>query len=374
MPFSPGKVMPSPAPPAATTYTGGWPGERHNPLTLVLSPPMTRQTILRIMIFGFGLMVFLVLAAAYFGYQGSNDIQDSAQNLVREGAVTPERGAKVATRIETETQKLLDELTLILGLCFILALGGAVLTVWVTNRAFQRLTWQAEELNRVSWHLVQSHERISRRFSHEMHDELGQSLTGLKGMIKRANPQNVGELRGQMLTVLEEVMQSVRELAQLLRPVILDDFGLDAGLRWLTERFSQRTRIEVHYQSDFSERLSDPIETHLFRIGQEALTNIAKHSGATQAWVRLHVAPTRVTLEIEDNGHGMSEAPMPGFGAESQSARISLGMVGMRARVRQINGELKVENRKEGGLRIHAEVPREGPDSDDQQEDTDLIS
>jgi signal transduction histidine kinase len=217
------------------------------------------------------------------------------------------------------------------------------------------MEWQAEELARVSWQMVENHEKIARRFSHELHDELGQALTGLKGIVKRAGDFEAH--RAECLTLLDEVLGGVRELSQLLRPVILDDLGLDAGLRWLTERFSQRTRVEVEYSSNVGERLSEPLETHLFRITQEALTNIARHSGATRAWIRLAARRGRIELQIEDNGRGMAES--------NKRNGSGMGMVGMRARARQVDGELKVDNREGGGLRLQVAAPMRWPDADD---------
>jgi signal transduction histidine kinase len=317
------------------------------------------------MILGFGVMVLLVVGAAYIGYQGSRSIQDNAQDLVREHLVDSNRGAALEARIEKQSEELLGELTWILGACFVLAVVGSALTIWITNRAFRRLEWQGEELNQVSWHMVDSHETISRRFSHEMHDELGQALTGLKGVVKRMTPADIESARSEMIEVLDEVLGGVRELSQLLRPVILDDFGLDAGLRWLTERFTQRTQIAVDYQSNFNERLAEPIETQLFRIAQEALTNTARHSGATQARVRLAVNDKTVRLTVEDNGRGIQA---------KAEGRPSLGMVGMRARARQVNGELRVDNRQEGGLRIQVEAPVARRQDGAQQENTDFAS
>jgi len=300
------------------------------------------------MILGFGLVVLLVVGAAYVGYQGSQSIRDNAQDLVREHLVDTHRASMLEGRIERESQDLLRALLWILGACFILALAGSMATIWITNRAFRRLEWQSEELSQVSWHLVDGHEQMARRFSHEMHDELGQALTGLRGMVRRMPAVDV-EAKREMTEVLDEVLRDVRELSQLLRPVILDDLGLDAGLRWLTERFTQRTRIAVDYQSNLLDRMTDQIETQLFRITQEALTNIARHSGASEAWVRLAAEGKSLRLTVEDNGHGLADkAPVE---------RRSLGMVGMRARARQAGGELRVENREEGGLRIEVLVP-----------------
>jgi signal transduction histidine kinase len=161
------------------------------------------------------------------------------------------------------------------------------------------------------------------------------------------------------------VLQNVRKLSQVLRPVILDDFGLDSGLRWLCERFTQRTQVPVAYTSNSVERLPESVETHLFRITQEALTNIARHSEATEASVSFAVTDRTVHLEIADNGHGLR----PSLGPKNPS----LGMVGMRARARQLGGELTVENRSKGGLRIRVEVPLHQAESNGNQEDPSFV-
>lgn len=321
---------------------------------------MDRQTVLRIMAIGFGLMVLLVLLVAYFGYQQSRSIQNNAQDLVREGLLNSERGATLEAQIEKESSQLLDELAWLLGACLILAVGGSIASIWVTNRAFQRMERQTDELNQVSWHLVDAHEKISQRFSHEMHDELGQALTGLKSMLKTTTGADLEAHRDELVGVLDQVMRDVRELSQLLRPVILDDFGLDAGIRWLVDRFRQRTGIQAEYSSDFQGRLGELTETHLFRIAQEALTNVARHSAATAAWVRLEVSHEKVTLTIEDNGSGMGDGLHTG----------RLGLVGIRARVRQLNGTLRLENRENGGLRVWAQVPFRQAEHVYEQEDS----
>ncbi len=306
-----------------------------------------RRTVLRTMLLGFMLMIALVASAAYFGYRGSLSIRESARALIRERLID-ERGAELETNIEQESEALLSDLTWLLGACLVLAASGAAVAVWVTDRSFRRLEQQTEELGKVSWHLVDSHEKMARRFSHEMHDEMGQSLTGLKSMLQRSPDPH----REEMVEVINEVMRDMRELSQILRPVILDDYGLDAALRWLCERYVQRTQINLSYESNFSGRLAGPLETHLFRVAQEALTNVARHSHATSASMLLDVDSGTVRLTIEDVGRGL-ESELPAGG--------SLGMVGMRARMRQLDGKLLVENRSAGGLRIRAEAPRHAP-------------
>jgi signal transduction histidine kinase len=148
---------------------------------------------------------------------------------------------------------------------------------------------------------------------------------------------------------VDEAIANVRELSQLLRPVILDDFGLEASLRWLAEKFSQRTRVKVECESALAGRLESGTETHLFRIAQEALTNIARHSGATRVFINLAAEVDIVRLVVQDDGCGLSP--------DRQDSPASLGLIGMRARARECGGNLHLEPVTPHGLRIAVEVP-----------------
>jgi len=179
----------------------------------------------------------------------------------------------------------------------------------------------------------------------------------VRANLTKGSTHDLPSLRADCLHLVDESIANVRELSQLLRPVILDDFGLDAGLRWLAEKFGQRTRLKVDYESDFTGRLPDETETHLFRIAQEAFTNIARHSEATEVKISLLHRDQSIHLIIEDNGKGLP----------NQSDDIiyspSLGMVGMRARARQSGGELTATSRQPHGLRIEIVVPLQSPAS-----------
>jgi len=201
--------------------------------------------------------------------------------------------------------------------------------------------------------MLETQETTARRFSHELHDELGQSLTALKANLASLRRPDVPSQRlDDCLQLVDDSLRNVRELAQLLHPTILDDFGLDAGLRWLSERFMQRTGIDVDYTSTFSKRLGDEKETHLFRIAQEALTNVARHSGATRVGIRLSGDQNEVRLGISDNGSGLRNGGPAGEGG--------MGMIGMRARARSAGGELILESSGGQGLRIEVRVPVRG--------------
>jgi signal transduction histidine kinase len=243
------------------------------------------------------------------------------------------------SRIDERSAQLLRESLGLLSGCLLLALVCSIFTVRITTQLFRKMEQQSSDLARVTWHMLESQETAARRFSHELHDELGQSLTAIKANVAALDPTappDPARLEDCRL-LIDEAIQNVRELSHLLRPTILDDFGLDAGIRWLTERFGQRTGIEIDYRSDFHERLADQIETHLFRIVQEALTNVARHSGATRVAIQLERSGSRVHLTVKDNGHGFQ-----GNGASSNKS--GLGLVGMRARAESVGGELQISS------------------------------
>ncbi len=253
--------------------------------------------------------------------------------------------------IERQSKDLSDDAALLLGSSFLLAGVCAVLTIQFARQRIQHIQWQSDELNRVSWHMLQTQEEAARRFSHELHDELGQSLAAVRSNLTKGSTHDLDVLRADCLHLVDESIANVRELSQLLRPVILDDFGLDASLRWLTEKFAQRTRLQVAYEGRVEGRFADETETHLFRLAQEAFTNIARHAEATHVKASLTCQGGTIRLCIEDNGKGLPE------GVDDVIQSPSLGMVGMRARARQCGGELSVTNISPHGLRIEAAVP-----------------
>lgn len=263
--------------------------------------------------------------------------------------LTDELLAESDQKIEQQSRDLADESALLLGSCLVLAALCAAATIFFARHSIRRIEWQRDELNRVSWHMLQSQEETARRFSHELHDELGQSLAAVRSNLTSSSQDDKIERRADCVQLVDEAIANVRELSQLLRPVILDDFGLDAGLRWLTEKFGQRTRIKIEYESCLAGRLHSDTETHLFRIAQEALTNIARHSQATKVIIMLEAEVAIVRLTIIDNGCGL--AP------DRQESPASLGLIGMRARARECGGTFTLQPVQPNGLRIVVEVP-----------------
>jgi signal transduction histidine kinase len=259
-----------------------------------------------------------------------------------------QRALAAQREIERRSGRLAKESLVLLGGCLAAALICSWLTVRIAAELFRKVEWQAGELSRVSWHMLENQETTARRFSHELHDELGQSLAAVKANLAAyAGPD--GARIEDTRRLVDEAIRNVRELSQLLRPTILDDFGLDASLRWLSERFAQRTGLEVVYNSEFQERLADETETHFFRIVQEALTNVARHSGATRVAIELRRDKDRICLSLEDNGRGLETSKNGGSNG--------MGMTGMRARARSAGGEMSVRSKPGEGVRIEVWAP-----------------
>ncbi len=263
------------------------------------------------------------------------------------------RTVAAQNEINRRSERLVKISAAFLAAFLVLALLSTVLTVRLTARLLRQMEWQAGELSRVSWHMLDDQESTARRFSHELHDELGQSLTALKanlaalGANGAPDPGRVEDC----VKLVDESIGNVRQMSQLLRPTILDDFGLEAGIRWLCEGFTHRTGIQTEFKSTVTGRLPDETETHLFRLAQEALTNVARHSGAHNAVVTLDSRAGEVCLSIRDDGRGL-----PAAGA----AQGGMGMIGMRARARSLGGDLTVRSKQGQGVEIEVRVPAGG--------------
>lgn len=264
----------------------------------------------------------------------------------------------------TSTSQLREDLVL-LGACLVLACLCGILVLRTASKLYRRMGAQSQELSRVSWQLLDSQEMVAGRLSHELHDELGQVLTALKMNLSRhADAPCVDQAWMQDCSqLLKESMHSAHEISQLLRPTILDDFGLDSALTWLCERFEERSKLEVDYSANFQCRLPKQTETHLFRIAQEALTNVSRHSGASLVEVRLRLEDDRVRLSIKDNGKGL---PPPG-----QIRPNALGLTGMQARARSSGGALTIRGDPGQGVSIEVWVPLEK--RGDEKEDPHLV-
>ena len=213
------------------------------------------------------------------------------------------------------------------------------------------------DLERLSARLVDAQEQERRSLARELHDEVGQALTAIKMSVAAAlripgtHPRAYAALE-EARGVAETTLQGVRDLSQLLHPSMPDDFGLPETLAAYLRNFSKRTGIRAHFVHEGGDaRMAPDAEVCLYRIVQEALTNVARHSGALSCTVSLRQAGSEVELVVEDSGRGM---PSSAGGAD---ARRGLGLMGMRERAQALSGRFTIANRPEGGTRVVVTLP-----------------
>jgi len=210
---------------------------------------------------------------------------------------------------------------------------------------------------------IQDEER--RKFARELHDSVGQHLAALKMAISILQAKLPGDhTLADCIKLLDDSISETRTISHLLHPPLLDEAGLSSASRWFVEGFGKRSGIETTLDiRDGAGRLSEPIELVLFRVLQESLTNVHRHSGATRADVSLRVAGSDVTLRVKDNGHGMPSVVLQNL--RDDGAGSGVGLAGMTERIREIGGRLEI-NSTAAGTEIVARVPvRRRPERQD---------
>jgi two-component system NarL family sensor kinase len=225
----------------------------------------------------------------------------------------------------------------------------------------QRKAKQTEGLNaqlrQMSSRLMTLQDEERRRVARELHDGLGQDLVAAQLMFDRIAADRSAELKDQLATegrdIIGRAIQQVRTISYLLHPPLLDESGLASALRWYLDGISKRSGIHavLDVQPQNFPRLAPELETALFRIVQEALTNVFRHSGASRSWVVLSHEENRIVVMVRDNGKGLPEEA-----AELRPDRIGVGLGGMRQRTREFGGEFRVSNANPGAL-VEVAIP-----------------
>jgi two-component system, NarL family, sensor histidine kinase FusK len=257
-----------------------------------------------------------------------------------------ELSEKLAHRMQSYERFQLDEMSLSL----------LVLSISLAWFAFRRITEVSDLLSsnrNLTQRLMTAQEDERRILSQELHDEVGQACTALR--IEAAYIANaIHSNPDAALAAAQRIDQSslrmhslARDMLKRLRPPNLDSLGFEASLRELCESWQQHCHIQCHTLiNQIHENLSDHLCTSLYRVTQEALTNIAKHARASQVWVGLNIHEQVLTLSITDNGLGLVQ----------QGSTNGLGLVGMRERIASVRGRIHFEN-AQPGLRIYVQVP-----------------
>jgi signal transduction histidine kinase len=200
--------------------------------------------------------------------------------------------------------------------------------------------------------IVHAQELERQRLARELHDETGQALTaillGLRSVRSAASPEELDRAAEELRRLAVAALEDVRRLAFDLRPKALDDFGLAAALERLAERTASRSGIAIELEVGLDERVSADIETAVYRLVQEALTNVIKHAGATRVSVVVGRRDMSLTVLVEDDGAGFEPDAVRGDG---------FGIVAMRERLALLGGRLDLESRPGSGTTLRAAIP-----------------
>jgi signal transduction histidine kinase len=260
-----------------------------------------------------------------------------------------------AARIARIYDGVQRQLYIFLAATLIAIVATSLYLIRSNRQIFARLAELSEQRSELAQKLISTQESTLRHISRELHDEFGQVLTAIGSMLRRAgNHMPDGSPPREELKEVQEIAQStlsnIRTLSQALHPVLLEEAGLESTLDWYIPTVERQAGLTLHY-----EKAGQPyaVETgagvHVYRVLQEALNNVSRHSGAREAWIRLKFSARSLELEVEDHGTG--------FVAEKMQRGI--GLVAMRERAELIGGMLVISPRAQGGTLVRLEVPRE---------------
>jgi signal transduction histidine kinase len=220
------------------------------------------------------------------------------------------------------------------------------------QRLLQRLEANEREFRRLGRSVWRVQEDERRRLARELHDGIGQNLTALKHRLVQLGDGLAPAQRAQLdaaIALCGDTLDDTRELSRLLRPPILDDFGLEPALRWLARSQSEAAGLEVAVEIEALPELDDDLQTLLFRVAQEALNNAAKHAAARSVLLRLVTRAGILQLQVADDGRGCDpDAALRSGGS---------GLGGMRERLRLYDGRLELHSAPGQGTRLRALVP-----------------
>ena len=228
------------------------------------------------------------------------------------------------------------------------------------RRLFAELASLSEQRSDLAQKLIATQESTLRHISRELHDEFGQILTAVGAMLSRAERHSPPDspLRTELREVSEiaqSTLENVRMLSQALHPVMLEESGLESTVSWYIPTVEKQTGLVISYEKSGQPFAVDgSAGIHIYRILQEALNNVARHSEAREAWVRLKFQPDSLTLEVEDHGKGFN----------SQSVSRGIGMVAMRERAELLGGSIEFITPQTGGTLVRLIVPQGRAETD----------
>ncbi len=259
-------------------------------------------------------------------------------------------------RAALEVQQIYDRIERRIYWFFLAALVIICVTSLYLIRAnrliFDRMSALADQRRTLARKLIGVQEDILHSISRELHDEFGQILTAVGAMLGRAGknlpPDSTFRIElSEVREIAQSTLERLRALSQSLHPSILDDYGLEKAIESYVAQFGKQTGIVIRYEKQGSGPMVGSSEAiHVYRILQETLNNVVRHSKSSTAWVRLKITPHHLRLEIEDRGIGVSEGASGG-----------LGLIAMRERADILQGKIELQRPLEGGTLVILEMP-----------------
>ena len=262
---------------------------------------------------------------------------------------------QAANEIEAVYTRVERQVYLFLAGTLAAILVTSLLLIRANRQLFRQLAKLSEQRSELAQKLIATQESTLQFISRELHDEFGQILTAVGSLLRRAEKQapqgdTWSKYVREVSNIVQSTLENVRSLSQALHPVLLDEAGVESALDWYLPTVERQNGIAIHYEKDGNSRpISSRAGIHIYRIVQEALNNVVRHSGATDVWVRLCFRPQDLLVEVEDHGSGL----------QPDRAKRGIGMIAMRERAELVGGTIDWLPVPTGGTRVRLEIPQE---------------
>ena len=279
-------------------------------------------------------------------------LSSAVSRLLVQNNESEERAARGVAEIYDRVQR---QLYFFLAAILVAIVLTSLYLIRYNRRIFAHVAELSSQRSDLAQKLIATQESTLRHISRELHDEFGQVLTAIGSLLRRTGKHLPADspVHSDLLEVQEiaqSTLNNIRSLSQALHPVLLDEAGLESALDWYIPTVERQTGLVLHYEkSGVSYPVGASAAVQIYRVLQEALNNVARHSGAKDAWIRLQFQPSELTLEVEDHGKGFR--PVEG--------QTGIGLVAMRERAQILGGKLSVSAVAAGGTLLHLEIPRE---------------
>jgi len=262
---------------------------------------------------------------------------------------------RAAARISEIYDRVERQLYFFLTASLVAIIFTSLFLIRYSRRIFAHVAELSSQRSDLAQKLIATQESTLRHISRELHDEFGQVLTAIGSLLRRTGKHipadspvqaDLQEVQG----IAQTTLNNIRSLSQALHPVLLDEAGLESTLDWYIPTVERQTGLVLHYEkSGTSYPVGASAGVQIYRVLQEALNNVARHSGAKEAWIRLQFQLAALILEVEDHGKGIHLV----------EGQTGIGLVAMRERAEILEGTLKVSPLASSGTLLHLEIPRE---------------